>query len=144
MESTNKKQLIGNTAQLWRKIRRTLEEKEPSPWLRLSLSRGQLRILFLLASTQMSPGAVAVALGVPKANVTGIIERLVRQGLIRREQNLKDRRSHTLCLTAKGRGEVERLREWSARRIERVLERIPEDELKILAHSLEIMLAATQ
>jgi MarR family multiple antibiotic resistance transcriptional regulator len=145
MENMDKKQLVGEIVSLWRKIRQTLEERDPSPWLRLNLSRGQLRILFLLSSTgRMSPGAVAAALGVPKANVTEIIERLVQQGLTQRESNPQDRRSHTLLLTKKGQTQVERLREWSTGRTERAIERVPEDELEGLAHSLEVMLTAAQ
>jgi DNA-binding MarR family transcriptional regulator len=143
LKDEHKQQLVVNTAQLWRKIRHALEETEPSPWLRLSLSRGQLRILIILSSAgQMCPGRVAAALGVPKANVTEIIERLVEQGLVKREQNLQDRRSHMLTLTEKGKAEVEQLREWSTRRIEKVLERIPGDKLELLAVSLEDMLDA--
>jgi DNA-binding MarR family transcriptional regulator len=145
MADTKRKQLIVNTAQLWRKIRHALEEKEPSPWLRMSLSRGQLRILVLLSTaTPMSPGSVADALGVPKANVTEIIERLVEQGLVKREPNPQDRRSHNLTITKKGKAEVEQLREWSTRRIEKVFERIPEAKLELLAASLEDMLNAAQ
>ena len=145
MANSNNKQLVVNTAQLWRKIRQALEEKEPSPWIRMNLSRGQLRILTLLSSgNQMCPGNVAVALGVPKANVTEIIERLVEQGLVKREQNLQDRRSHNLTLTEKGKAEVEQLREWSTRRIEKVLERIPGDKLELLSASLEDMFNAAQ
>ncbi len=83
-------------------------------------------------------------MGVPKANVTGIIERLVRQGLLRREQDLQDRRSHALRLTEKGRGEIERLREWSIGRLERALENVPEEEFSALIRSLEVMLTAAQ
>ena len=145
MANADTKRLIADTAQLWRQIRHALEEKEPSPWLRMSLSRGQLRILVLLSTaTPMSPGSVAAALGVPKANVTEIIERLVEQGLVRREPNPQDRRSHNLTLTEKGKTEVEQLREWSTRRIEKVLERIPGDKLESLAASLEDMLDAAQ
>jgi hypothetical protein len=39
---------------------------------------------------------------------------------------------------------VEQLREWSTRRIEKVLERIPGDKLESLAISLEDMLIAAQ
>ncbi len=92
----------------------------------------------------MSPGAVAAALGVPKANVTDIIQRLVNQNLVSRIQNVNDRRSHILRLTDKGRREVDKLREWSTRRLERAIENVPDDELPPLAHSLEVMLAATQ
>lgn len=145
MTDERDKQLVASTAQLWRKIRRALEQKEPSPWIRMSLSRGQLRILTLLSgSAAMSPGSVAEALGVPKANVTEIIERLVEQGLVKREPNLQDRRSHNLSLTPKGKAEVEQLREWSTRRIEEVLERIPGDKLESLAVSLEDMLKAAE
>ena len=145
MANADTKRLIADTAQLWRQIRHALEEREPSPWLRMSLSRGQLRILVLLSTaTPMSPGSVAAALGVPKANVTEIIERLVEQGLVRREPNPQDRRSHNLTLTEKGKTEVEQLREWSTKRIEKVLERIPGDKLESLAASLEDMLDAAQ
>lgn len=145
MADKNKKQLVSDTAQLWRKIRQALEEKEPSPWLRMSLSRGQLRILVILSTaTPISPGSVAASLGVPKANVTEIIERLVEQGLVKREPNPQDRRSHNLMLTPKGKAEVEQLREWSTRRIEKVLERIPGDKLESLSASLEDMLDAAR
>ena len=140
---SDKKLLVRETAQLWRKIHRVLEEKEPSPWLRLNLSKGQLRILFLLnTSGQLSPGDIALRLGVPKANVTEIIERLVRQNLAKREPNHKDRRSHNLCLTEKGQNELENLRTWSTRRVERMFGGIPEEELKIISHSLNVMLEA--
>jgi len=142
---SGKKLLVTDTARLWRAIRRTLEEKEPSPWIRLSFSRGQLRILFLLnASGPLSPGEVAHHQGVPKANVTEIIERLVRQGLIKREPNPEYRRSHHLRLTEKGRNEVESLRAWRTQRIEHMLEKIPEQELKTVAHSLNVMLEAAR
>ena len=145
MAKSDKKRLVADTTQLWRSIRRVLEEKEPSPWIRLNLSRGQLRILTLLsASAQMSPGSVAETLGVPKANVTEIIERLVDQGLVKREPNLQDRRSHNLTLTEKGRAEVEQLREWSTRRIEKIFEKIPEDKLAALSEGLQDMLNAAE
>jgi DNA-binding MarR family transcriptional regulator len=145
MTIKSKQELTAEITRLWRHIRRTLEDKDPSPWLGLSLTKGQLRILFLLSSEpQMSPGAVAAALGVPKANVTDIIQRLVKQELVSRTENVSDRRSHTLRLTEKGRREVDRLREWNTRRLERATANIPEDELLLLAHSLEVMLAAAQ
>jgi DNA-binding MarR family transcriptional regulator len=145
MSKTDPERLVESTTQLWREIRRTLEEKEPSPWLRMSLSRGQLRILALLsANGRMSPGSVAVTLGVPKANVTEIIERLVAQGLVKREPNPDDRRSHNLVLTATGKAEVEHLRDWSTRRVEKVFDRIPRAKLESLAAGLEDMLQAAR
>jgi DNA-binding MarR family transcriptional regulator len=145
MAELSRRQMVADTAQLWRQIRQELEAMQPSPWLRLSLSRGQLRIMTLLSSSDgMSPGAVAAALGVPKANVTEIIERLVKQGLVRREPNPGDRRSHKLVITALGTDEMAHLREWSTRRIEKVFERLPADRLAALSHSLYDMLEAAR
>ena len=145
MADADKQQLVADTARLWREIRHAMEERDPSPWMRMSLSRGQLRILALLSATpQMSPGSVAAALGVPKANVTEIIERLVGQGLVQREPNLQDRRSHNLALTPRGKTEIEQLREWNTRRIEKVLDKIPGDKLEALAQNLKVMYEAAR
>ena len=137
--------LVRKIAGLWRQLHKTLEERGPSPWLRLNLTRGQLRILFLLSiQGQMTPGVVAASLGVPKANVTSVIDRLVRQGLVNRQHDAKDRRSYILRLTEKGQDEVAQLREWFATRIEKVLKEMGEGELNSLAVSLEAMIKATQ
>ena len=66
------------------------------------------------------------------------------QGLVKREPNLQDRRSHNLTLTEKGRAEVEHLREWSTRRIEKIFEKIPEDKLESLSAGLRDMLNAAE
>ena len=92
----------------------------------------------------MTPGVVAASLGVPKANVTSVIDRLVRQGLVNRQHDAKDRRSYILRLTEKGQDEVAQLREWFATRIEKVLKEMGEGELNSLAVSLEAMIKATQ
>ncbi len=137
--------VITKAVTLWRDVNRALEEKEPWPWLRLSLSRGQLRVLFLLATApSMSPGAVAAALGVPKANVTGIIDRLVRQRLVSRQIDPQDRRSYVLRLTEKGKGEVDKLRAWNVARLERALEGMSDEELQQLIGALEVMLVTVK
>jgi len=145
MHRPNANQNVRKTLALWREIHKTMEQNNPSPLISLNLSRGQLRVLILLySSPQMSPGSVAAALGVPKANVTSIIERLVRQGFVTREPDRLDRRRHTLRLTEKGRSEFEQLREWNLDRTLDVFDRIPAEELATLARGLEIMLAAAQ
>lgn len=145
VRAPNTEQLVRKTLELWRDVHKTMEQQQPEPWLRLSLSRGQLRLLILLYNNpNLSPGSVADALRVPKANVTGIIEFLVRRGFVMREPDQRDRRSHTLRLTKKGRVEFEQLRDWNLDRTRNVLKRIPLDDLETLARGLEIMLAAAQ
>lgn len=51
--------------------------------------------------TSRSPAAVAAHLGYDRPTMTGIIDRLVKQGFAVRESNPADRRSHTIVLTEK-------------------------------------------
>ena len=93
------------------------------PWLELKLTREQLRIIFLLSFKQpVSPGEVAREFGVPKANVTTVINSLVNQGLIRRYENPDDRRSYLLSLTKDGEKQVAKLREFQSAKMKKIME----------------------
>lgn len=48
-----------------------------------------------------SPASIAEHLGYDRPTVTGIIDRLVREGFVIRESNPSDRRSQTISLTEK-------------------------------------------
>ena len=117
---------------------RSAQADEPHPWLDLRLTREQLRIMFLLFfQRQSSPGEVAERLGVPKANVTSTIGRLVDKGLVSRQANPDDRRSHVLSLTEEGMGQVQRLRTMGATKIQGVLDRMTDSALVALRIGLE-------
>lgn len=47
------------------------------------------------------PASIAVHLGYDRPTITGIIDRLVKQGFVLRESNPSDRRSQTITLTEK-------------------------------------------
>jgi len=113
------------------------------PWLHLELTKEQLRVIFLLSfKGKASPGEVAEAFGVPKANVTSVIDRLVGKGLVSRQENPKDRRSYILSLTEEGRSQVEKLREMGIAKFKRTLDRMDEERLESLHRGLEALIAA--
>ena len=123
-----KKELANRFIELQRQVYHTMEEKEPSPWLTLSLTNAQLRVAFLLAlNGEMKPTAVANALGVPKANITGIVDRLVAQGIVSREDDPQDRRSYILRLTEEGQSLIDQLREMATARYEKALSKMSPD-----------------
>lgn len=62
-------------------------------------------------------GKVADTLHCDASNVTGIVDRLVSQGLVVRTENAQDRRAKTLQLTDKGREVVRTIREHLPERI---------------------------
>jgi DNA-binding MarR family transcriptional regulator len=81
-------------------------------WKELELTVTQLRVLFILHETPGAPaGLLAERLRVTPPTVTGLVDRLVRMGVVRREEDPKDRRLVRNVLTERGQevlGEVER------------------------------------
>ena len=141
----DKKENIRSIIGLMNNLMLSAKAHEPHPWLHLELTREQLRVMFLLSfKGRSSPGEVAASLGVPRANVTSIIDRLVERGLINRQENPDDRRSHILSLTEEGKSQVERLREIGAARIKGVLERMPDNALVSLRMGLEALIKALE
>ena len=115
----------------------SIKVQDYRPWVQLELTKEQLRVIFLLYhKEQSSPGEIALAFGVPKANVTSVINRLVNKGLISRHENPSDRRRYLLSLTDEGKNHVVRLREIKIATITRILERMPDDALDSLVEGL--------
>jgi DNA-binding MarR family transcriptional regulator len=112
-------------------------------WKELELTVTQLLVLFLLRETPGMPaGALAEDLRVTPPTVTGLVDRLVRMGVVRREEDPKDRRLVRNVLTERGQeilGEVER--EGRAFLTE-LFERLSAGRLSRLVESLEGLVAA--
>ena len=67
------------------------------------LSPPQVHALRVLSPEQPLPmGRLACALGCDASNVTGIVDRLERRGLIERRPSQRDRRVKVLVITAEG------------------------------------------
>ena len=111
----------------------------------LSLTIGQLKSLFFIdfeGSTNFKK--LATALGVTPPNVTGIVDHLVEQGLVSREENSDDRRMLVLKTTDKGKALLAKLRESSKNQMSGVLARLNLVELSALARSLVALADAAE
>jgi DNA-binding MarR family transcriptional regulator len=140
-----KQALIRKVTELQREAFQILEAQEPSPWIDLNLTKAQLRICFLLwCHGPMTPGKVADVLEVPKANITGIVDRLVAHGLVSRREDSEDRRSYILRLTEEGHEQIGRLRDAWIARMERVLNKVSQEDLEFLCRGLEALLRTMQ
>jgi DNA-binding MarR family transcriptional regulator len=62
----------------------------------------QVFALYAVLKGEATMGSVASALHCDASNVTGIVDRLVSQGLVVRQESEHDRRTKTLQLTTKG------------------------------------------
>jgi DNA-binding MarR family transcriptional regulator len=87
----------------WKVIRFLSAEFEP-PRTTDSLSIGQLRILRgIIDDGPLTMTQVAAIAGVTRATATGMVDRLMARGLVRRYVNPANRRSVRVRITAEGR-----------------------------------------
>jgi DNA-binding MarR family transcriptional regulator len=114
-------------------------------WKELDLTVTQLLVLFSLRETPGMPaGVLAEDMRVTPPTVTGLVDRLVRMGLVRREEDSKDRRLVRNVLTERGEevlGEVER--EGRAF-LTQLFERLSAKQLSRLIASLEVLVTAAE
>jgi DNA-binding MarR family transcriptional regulator len=88
-----KRDLTEEMIELQRRVDRDRRQYELDAWMRLNLSIGQLKSLFFISNRgTTSLSKLASALGVTPTNTTGIVDRLLKRGLITRTENPDDRR----------------------------------------------------
>ncbi len=115
-----------------------MEEKllSESSGKRLTLS--QLKMLSLLAHTEArTVGEVAAFLNVSNAAASKAVDKLVRRRLLRRTEGLCDRRASVLSLSETGRKLVTEYEAFRHRKLSKVFEEIPADDLRRTAELLD-------
>jgi DNA-binding MarR family transcriptional regulator len=140
-----KKRLIREIIELQRKADRTRRQYELDVWMALTLTRAQLKSLFFI-SNQGSTNSkeLAAALRVTPTNTTGIVDRLVKQGLVSRTEDTRDRRMLLLRATDEGEELLAKLRERRRGYMSEVLACMSVDELATLAQGLASLVKAAQ
>ena len=131
--------------QLQQRIGHVVGQYVPEAWMDLSLTIGQLKSLFFIdfeGSTNFRK--LATALGVTPPNITGIVDRLVEQGLVSRTENPENRRMLILKTTDNGKVLLARLRESGVSRMSNILAELSLEELAALAQGLTALARAAK
>jgi DNA-binding MarR family transcriptional regulator len=115
-------------------------------WSDDGLTIPQMRLLWTLREEDGQPvGALAEHLGVNPSTITGHVDRLVRQGLVRREEDAGDRRIVRNYLTEEGSVTVSALRHIAGMHIINILKRLDDSQLAGLEAALgDLNRAATE
>ena len=109
-------------------------------WEELGLTFSQLRVLSLLNSTRFAlAGTIAESLKVRPSTATGIVDRLVRQGLVMRQRDREDRRCVRIYLTEHGRKVISDIREGSDALLGRLFQRFTPGEIATIARAFELL-----
>lgn len=96
--------MLACTTLIEREVRRRLHER-----FAVTLPRFDLMAQLDRAGKGMTLGELSRRMMVTNGNVTGLVERLVEEGLLSRRQAQEDRRAHIVRLTEKGRRQFRKM-----------------------------------
>ena len=102
------------------------------------------RVMLVVSLRRTSPqpmGSLAMHLGLPKSNITALVDDLEAEGVLRRKQDPTDRRVTLLELTPKGHSLCEREYDAFERSMAGLFALLPADERKTMFAGLERMTA---
>lgn len=123
--------LIQHILKLSEEIYDMLIPSLPREWLESDVTVAQLRVLLVLHTDGPSRmGSIASAIGVALSTATGIVDHLVRKGLVLRDADPQDRRLVICKLSPEGQGLANRLWTWGQSQIEKLLESMTEEQLQ--------------
>jgi DNA-binding MarR family transcriptional regulator len=93
----------------------------------------------LLGQKIMQMKDLARYLGLSKANATGLVDRLVKKGLIERTHSADDRRAVIIKLTPAGIRTATKLAAINRKGLAQMMRRIPEKNLVVFLNTLEMV-----
>ncbi|MDQ1652764.1 MAG: hypothetical protein QOI35_1964 [Cryptosporangiaceae bacterium] len=133
--------LITRIMETQRQLRRRFSEENIHPLLDVNVTMSQLKILILLARLGGTSGQeLARRTGVSLGTLTGIIDRLVAQGMVTRREDPRDRRVRRLELTPEGSKLINGLIAAGEAHQEQLLRRLDDAGLEIVVQAFTLLL----
>lgn len=123
-------------------IYRTIKLSVPPEWLTSDMTVAQLRFLLLLYSegpSQMS--SIASSLRIAVSTATGIVDNLVKKGLVTRGIDPEDRRLVICTLSPQGRQTINRMWTLGRSQVKSLLKGLSTEQLKKASEVAEFLLA---
>jgi MarR family transcriptional regulator, organic hydroperoxide resistance regulator len=137
--------IVREVVELQGQVDAVVKQFDAEPWIELKMTIAQLKSIFFIASRgKTNFKKLADALGVTPPNITGIIDRLVEQGLVSRTENTEDRRIMLLQVTEKGQQLVNTLVENRFLQMNTLMMQLNDEELLGLRTGYKGMLKAAE
>ena len=135
-----KSAMVERAMELDRKVHRYLRRQSFEAWMNLELTVPQVKTLFFVSNEgQTNSRKLARAMHVTPSNITGIVDRLVEQGLLIRQEKPDDRRVSVLRTTDKGENLLGDLRERRISNLREILSDLSTEELSRLVEGLSAL-----
>jgi DNA-binding MarR family transcriptional regulator len=116
------------------------------PWSACPLTMPQLRALSLIASRPngLSSRELAALLGVGASAITPLVDRLAERGLVRRTEDVHDRRVARLYATDAGAAAIEHMLAGQGDVLREALDQLHPDQLDVVITALDLLFAAVE
>lgn len=137
--------LLERAAYAYARAMTVLDPVRLEQWDARGITLAQLRLLYILQAEGNVPvGYLAERMGVRPSTVTGMMNRLSRQRLVRRRTDPRDRRVVRVELTQAGRDAVCELSAVATTYLGEVLARLPREDVERLVEGLEVLVEAAR
>lgn len=141
--SLSKERLLDRVAYILEELTRSGPHAVSPEWFKIDLTMPQIRVVFLLLQEgTLRMSELASALDVSMSRATGLVDRLVEKELVKRWQDMEDRRSVLCALTEDGLELVKLLLAARRSRWEERLAPLSESELVQICGAMESILEA--
>jgi DNA-binding MarR family transcriptional regulator len=122
-----------------------LADAHTPEFLEIAVTMPQAKLLYLLgASGDLHMSTLVARLGVSLSTVSGLVDRIVDQGLAHRREDPADRRQVVVGLTPAGRSFIDRFRELNAHELRQLLEHLDDHDLDLVRRALAALSTAAQ
>jgi DNA-binding MarR family transcriptional regulator len=102
-----------------------LSAAHASDFLEVGVTMSQAKLLYVVASAgEIHMAELPARLGVSLSTVSGLVDRLVDQGLLARREDRADRRQVVVAPTDAGMAAIERFRELNVRQLRELLDNV--------------------
>jgi len=120
-------------------MHRLIEGHAPE-FTEVGITMAQAKVLYVvMAAGELRMSELAARLGIGSSSASGLADRLVELGFLRRGDDPADRRQVVVTTTAEAVALLERFRELNQRQLRELLARLDADELDIVDRSLDIL-----
>jgi len=109
----------------------------------VGITMAQAKVLHVLAAGPIHMSELVARLRVTPSTTSGLVEKLVDQGLAARADDPVDRRQVIVSVTPAGLDLMERFRELNSRQLRDLLQALPAADLDVVERSLVILRDAT-
>jgi DNA-binding MarR family transcriptional regulator len=100
-------------------------------FLEIAVTMSQAKLLYVLgAAGDLHMSDLVLRLGVSLSTVSGLVDRIVDQGLAHRRDDAADRRQVVVGLTPAGAAFIDRFRELNARQMRELFQFLDDDDLE--------------